>query len=145
MVPAPRALAAAAEYLLNASIRRAFEGPPFDLAQVRQMMEASAMHGVTLDAAFLEIAIRRRMEEIAEEFRQRPTETDALQQLDAIAGLLPDFPFEINLRSVQNIYHRILNNDAPEMMKRARRREKKARHWVDLFLALGEKIGMKTG
>jgi alpha-amylase/alpha-mannosidase (GH57 family) len=144
MVPAPRALAAAAEYQLNASIRRAFESTPFDLAQIRQLLEASAMHGVALDAAFLEIAIRRRMEEIAEEFRQRPAETDALQQLNAIAGLLPDFPFEINLRSVQNIYHHILRNDAPEMMKRSRRREKKARHWVDVFLALGEKIGMKT-
>lgn len=144
MVPAPRALAAAAEYLLNASMRRAFESTPFDLAQVRQLLEASAMHGVTLDAAFLEIAIRRRMEEIAEEFRQRPTEADAMQQLDTIAGLLPDFPFEVNLRSVQNTYHRILKTDAPEMRKRARRREKKARHWVDVFLALGEKIGMKT-
>ncbi len=144
MVPAPRALAAASEYLLNASIRRAFENKVFDLALVRQLLVASAMHGVTLDGAFLEIGIRRRMEEIAEEFKKQPTEAYALQQLDAIAGLLPDFPFEINLRAVQNIYYHILKNDAPEMRKKARRREKKARHWTDIFLALGEKIGMRT-
>ena len=144
MVPAPRALAAAAEYLLNASIRRAFENPVFDLALVRQTLHAAAMHGVTLDAAFLEIAIRRRLEGVAEEFRQQPTAADALQQLDAIAGLLPDFPFEVNLRTVQNIYYHILQQVAPEMRKKARRREKSARHWVRVFLALGEKIGMRT-
>jgi hypothetical protein len=47
-VPAPRALAAAAEYLLNADIRRAFEHPVFDLNAIRQLMDAATLHGVTL-------------------------------------------------------------------------------------------------
>ncbi|MCU0562303.1 MAG: hypothetical protein MUD16_19225 [Desulfobacterales bacterium] len=143
-VPAPRALAAAAEYLLNADIRRAFERPQFDPAQVRQLLDAAAMHGVTLDGAFLEIAIRRRMEALAETLHRQPADSDILQQLDAVAGLLPDFPFEVNLRTVQNIYFRLLQTEAPEMKRRARRREKKARRWVDLFLALGGRIGMRT-
>jgi hypothetical protein len=143
-VPAPRALAAAAEYLLNADIRRAFERPQFDPALVRQLLEAAAMHGVTLDGAFLEIAIRRRMEALAETLQREPADSGVLQQLEAIAGLLPDFPFEVNLRTVQNIYFRLLQTEAPEMKRRGRRREKKTRRWVDLFLALGGRIGMRT-
>ncbi len=143
-VPAPRALAAAAEYLLNASIRRAFENPIFDLTPIRHLLDAAAMHGVTLDPAFLEIAIRRRMERIAEDFLQRPTETASLQQLDAIAGLLPDFPFEINLRAVQNIYYDILKKILPQIKKKMYRRESKAGKWIDMFQSLGTKIGMMT-
>jgi hypothetical protein len=143
-VPAPRALAAASEYLLNAAIRRAFETPVFDLNSIRQLLDATAMHGVTLDAAFLEMAIRRRLEQTAEGFQQQPTETGALRQLDAIAGLLPDFPFEINLRTVQNIYYHVLREILPQMKKRARRREKIAKEWVDTFQALGAKIGVRT-
>ena len=143
-VPAPRALAAASEYLLNAAIRQAFETPVFDLNSIRQLLDATAMHGVTLDAAFLEMAIRRRLEQTAEGFQQQPTETKALQQLDAIAGLLPDFPFEINLRTVQNIYYHVLREILPQMKKRARRREKIAKEWVDMFQALGAKIGVRT-
>jgi alpha-amylase/alpha-mannosidase (GH57 family) len=143
-VPAPRVLAAAAEYLLSAAIRRAFENPVFDLNSIRQLLDAAALHGVTLDAAFLEMAIRRRLEQTAEDFRQLPTETKALQQMDAIAGLLPDFPFEINLRTVQNIYYHILREIFPPMKKRARRREKLAKEWVDMFQALGAKIGVRT-
>jgi len=143
-VPAPRALAAAAEYLLNVAIRRAFENPVFELNSVRQLLDAAALHGVTLDPAFLDMAIRRRMEQIAQDFQQRPTEADALQQLDAIAGLLPDFPFEIYLRTVQNIYYQVLTEIFPLMKKKARRREKKAKEWVDIFHALGAKIGVRA-
>jgi alpha-amylase/alpha-mannosidase (GH57 family) len=143
-VPAPRALAAAAEYLLNASIRRAFENPVFELNPVRQLLDAAIMHGVTLDPAFLEIVIRRRMEQIAGDFLQRPNETEPLQRLNDIAGLLPDFPFEINLRDVQNIYYRILRQVLPQMKKKTRRRESKTEEWLEMFQSLGAKIGMKT-
>lgn len=143
-VPAPRALAAAAEYLLNAAIRRAFENPAFDLNAVQQLLDATAMHGVTLDAAFLEIAIRKRMEQTAENFQLLPTEIAALQQLDTIAGLLPDFPFDVNLRTVQNIYYHIFKQILPQMKKKANHHEIKAEEWVDIFRALGAKIGMRT-
>jgi alpha-amylase/alpha-mannosidase (GH57 family) len=143
-VPAPRALAAAAEYLLNAAIRQAFENPVFDLTSIRKLLDTAALHGVTLDAAFLEMAIRRCLELTAKNFQQRPTESKPLQQLDAIAGLLPDFPFEINLRTVQNIYYHILKEIFPQMKKKARRREKTSKTWVDMFQALGEKIGVRT-
>jgi len=144
-VPAPRALAAAAEYLLNAAIRRAFESRVFDLNDVRKLLDATTMHGVTLDAAFLEMPIRRCMERAAENFRLRPDDSDALQQLDAIAGLLPDFPFEVNLRTVQNIFFHIQMEVSPQIKKKAGRRDKKAREWLAVFDGLGQKIGMKTG
>jgi hypothetical protein len=144
MVPAPRALAAAAEYLLNAAIRRAFENHVFDLNAIRQLLDATAVHGVTLDAAFLEMAIRRRMEQTAEDFRHRPDEIGALQQLDAIAGLLSEFPFEINLRTVQNIFFHILKKVYPRIKKKSGRRDRHAKEWVAVFQAVGQKIGMRT-
>jgi alpha-amylase/alpha-mannosidase (GH57 family) len=143
-VPAPRALAAASEYLLNVSIRRAFENPVFELNTVRQLLDAAAMHGVALDPAFLEMAIRRRMEQIAEAFQQRPTEMEALQRMEDIAGLLVYFPFEIYLRTVQNVFYHIRENDYLQMKKKARRREKTAAKWVDTFQALGKKIGVRA-
>jgi alpha-amylase/alpha-mannosidase (GH57 family) len=143
-VPAPRALAAAAEYLLNAALRRAFESPVFELNAIRQLLDATSLHGVTLDADFLEISIRRRMEQIADHFRQQPLEFGALLQLDAIAGLLPDFPFEVNLRTVQNIFFDVLKAVYPQLKMKAGRRDRKAKDWVALFQTLGKKLGMRT-
>jgi hypothetical protein len=114
------------------------------LNTVHQLLDAAAMHGVALDPAFLEMAIRRRMEQIAEDFQQRPTELEALQRLEDIAGLLVYFPFEIYLRTVQNVFYHIRENDYPQMKKKARRREKAAVKWVDTFQALGKKIGVRA-
>jgi alpha-amylase/alpha-mannosidase (GH57 family) len=144
MVPVPPALSAAAEYLLNASIRRAFESTVFDLNSVRQLLDAALMHGVPLDPDFLEMAIRRRLEQTAADFLKQPTENDALLQLDAISALLCELPFEVNLRTVQNIYYHILNHYFPQMKKKMGRREKGAKEWVESFQALGAKIGMRT-
>lgn len=143
-VPAPRALAAAAEYLLNAGLRRAFENPIFDPDAIRQLLDAATMHGVTLDATFLEIVIRRCMEQMAADFLKGPTETDALLQLNAIVDLLPEFPFEINLRSVQNIYYDVLRQIFPRMKEKSSRHAINAEEWVDMFQALGAKIGVRT-
>ncbi|MFZ3048427.1 MAG: DUF3536 domain-containing protein, partial [Desulfatirhabdiaceae bacterium] len=142
-VPAPRALAAAAEYLLNAALRRAFENPVFDLNPIRELLYAAAMHGVTLDHTFLEIAIRRRIEQIATDFQQNPTEREHILLLDNIIGLLPDFPFEINLRTVQNIYYHIYRTIFTRLKNKTRRKDKQAEEWIKMFRILGEKIGLR--
>ncbi len=72
MVPAPRALAAAAEYVLNAGLRQAFEDPVLDLVRVRQLVEAAVMHGVSTDGAMLAHIIRKRMEQVAERLHPVP-------------------------------------------------------------------------
>ncbi len=143
-VPAPRALAAASEYLLNAAIRRAFENPVFDLNPIRQFLDAAALHGVTLDPDFLEIAIRRRMEQMADDFQKQPSGTEVLYQLDAIADLLPDFPFEVNLRTVQNIYYKILKEVSPRIKQTADTGETQSHEWMVIFQKLGNKIGIST-
>jgi alpha-amylase/alpha-mannosidase (GH57 family) len=144
MVPAPRALAAAAEYVVNSAIRRAFENPALDLQQVRQLLEAAAVHGITLEAALLEITIRKRLEQMAAELEKTPSDLAGVGRLNAAAGLLAAFPFEVNTRSVQNKYYSIFKGTYPEMLKKARQRDKTARQWVEEFRELGRKINMRT-
>ena len=52
--------------------------------------------------------------------------------------------FEINLRTVQNIFFHILKEISPRIKKQAGRRNQKAKEWMAVFHALGEKIGMRT-
>ena len=84
------------------------------------------------------------MERIAEAFGKQPGDLELLRELDALAGLLPFFQFEVNLRIVQNIYYRIHLEIFPVLQKKARRRGKKAGQWTALFKSLGDKIGVRT-
>jgi hypothetical protein len=64
--------------------------------------------------------------------------------LDALAGLLPIFPFEVNLRIAQNIFFRVVREMFPEFQKKARRRNKTAVQWTTMFKSLGDKLGVRT-
>jgi alpha-amylase/alpha-mannosidase (GH57 family) len=144
MVPAPRALAAAAEYVLNAGIRRAFEDPVLDLSQVHRLLQAAVQHGVSTDGAMLAHIIRERLEQVAGGFTRSPADLKGLRQLEELAGLIRQFPFEVNLRSVQNVYYQALRNVYPEFRKKAKRGSKRAAEWIAVFRALGETLGVRV-
>ncbi len=144
MVPAPRALAAAAEYVLNAELRQAFEDPVLDLGRLRQLLEAAVMHGVSMDGAMLAHIIEKRMEQAADTFTRSSANLGGLRQLDELAGLVRQFPFEVNLRRVQNIYYLALQDVYPEFRTKAKRGSKKAGEWTAVFRALGEKLGVRV-
>jgi hypothetical protein len=143
-VPVPRALAAAAEYVLNASLKREFEENILNLSRIQNLVDAAKRHGVALEGPMLELTIRNRMERIAEGLGKLPSDLDRLRELDALANLLPLFPFEVNLRIVQNIYFQILREVFPVLQKKARRRYKTAVQWTTLFKSLGVKLGVRT-
>jgi alpha-amylase/alpha-mannosidase (GH57 family) len=143
-VPAPRALAGAAEYVLNASFKREFEENTLNLTRIQNLVDAAKMHGVALEDPMLELTIRSRMERIAEALGKLPSGLDLLRELDALASLLPLFPFEVNLRIAQNIFFQILREMFPVLQKKARRRDKKAVQWTALFKSLGDKLGVRT-
>jgi len=115
-----------------------------NLSRIQNLVDAAKMHGVALEGPMLELTIRNRMERIAEGLGKLPGDLDLLRELDALANLLPLFPFEVNLRIVQNIFFRILREVFPVLQKKARRRYKTAVQWTTLFKSLGDKLGVRT-
>jgi alpha-amylase/alpha-mannosidase (GH57 family) len=143
-VPAPRPLAAAAEFVLNASLKREFEESVLNPAHIQNLLDAAKMHGAALEDSLLEPTIRGRMERIAEAFGNQPSDLELLRELDSLASFLPLFQFDVNLRIVQNIFCRIRREIYPELQKKARRGGKKAGRWTALFKSLGDKLGVRT-
>jgi hypothetical protein len=142
-VPLPAALHTAAEYVLNASLRKAFEDKELNLDSIVSLLELANIEGVTLDAATLEMAIRRRLERMAEEFRDKPEDYFLLQALDTVTSFLKDLPFEVNLRNIQNLFYKMLQTAYPEFQRKAEKDEA-AREWVRLFTSLGEKLYVRV-
>jgi alpha-amylase/alpha-mannosidase (GH57 family) len=142
-VPPPAALHTAAEYVLNASLRKAFEDKELNLDSIVSLLEVANLEGVSLDAATVEMAVRRRLEGMAEEFREKPEDYSLLQALDTVTSLLKDLPFEVNLRKIQNLFYTVLQTAYPEFQKKAEK-EETAREWVRLFTSLGEKLYVRV-
>jgi alpha-amylase/alpha-mannosidase (GH57 family) len=139
-IPLPRPMYMAAEVVLNASLRRAFENEEPNGEIVKTLLEEANVVGITLDTKTLEYALRHRIEQMAQQLMVAPSELSAMDKLDGAVALLGLLPFTVNLWKIQNIFYEILQSVYPELKKRAGKGDKEAKTWVSRFTALGERL-----
>jgi alpha-amylase/alpha-mannosidase (GH57 family) len=143
-VPPPKALYAAAEVVLNADLRRAFEKEEFSSEQIDPLLEESRSEGISLDEDTLEYALRGSLERITQRFIASPTELGLLEKLHEGVGMLRSLPFQVNLWRVQNTCYDLLETVYPEFKARADQGDEKARQWLDHFTALSQKLSLRV-
>jgi len=143
-IPAPQAISAAAAYVLNVMLKRAFEEDTLDLDQIRVLLENINRNGIALDATTLEITMRRRLERMITAFFEAPSDIGLLREVTAVTDILELFPFELNLRKVQNMIYDIQQAYYPEYLKRSAKRDKTAQKWVSLFKAISDKLNVQV-
>jgi hypothetical protein len=117
----PPALALAASFALNASLRRALEAEDFDATEVQSLLNRAEGDQVTLDGTLLGFTASQRMKramvklEVATASLLTSAVTSAhsaamhnLHAALAIAHSISAMPFEVNLWQAQNIWHDLL-------------------------------------
>ncbi len=142
-IPTPKVLYTSAEVVVNASLRDAFETEELDLDRIGELLEVVDLEGVPLDHISFEMAIRQRMEHMAEQFSRDPEDIATLRMLEAVSELIDVLPFEVNLRNVQNMCYRILEDVYPKVAEEAHRDEE-SREWTELFVSLGGNLRMRV-
>jgi alpha-amylase/alpha-mannosidase (GH57 family) len=121
---APPALALAASFALNASLRRVLEADNFDAPEVQSLIARAQADQVQLDTALLSFTAGQRMKRamVRLELAGAPTapsavipthlaSMQALNSAIAIAQTLAVLPFEVNLWQAQNIWNDILRQN----------------------------------
>jgi alpha-amylase/alpha-mannosidase (GH57 family) len=134
---APPALAIAANFALNASLRRALEAEPFDPAEVASLLARATADQVTLESNTLAFAAGQRMKWALVKLESavdagRPPETPLNEALN-IAQTLRGLPFEPNLWQAQNIWNDLFRRDGKEYW---------SSEWLDGFHRLGEALNI---
>ena len=135
--PPPQVLQMTAEFVLNASLRRAFEDENPDLERIRGLLDAAQRERATLDSAGLSYALRHSLERMIQLSQADPAELESLERLEAVVDLARGLPFEVDLWEVQNRYYQMLEQVRPVFQ---RREDDAARAWLDHFDRLGEKL-----
>ena len=139
--PLPKVLHMTAEFVLNGSLRRAFEEEDLDLERTRALLEAAQREHVTLDGAGLSYALRHTIELMMQRFEAHPEALQHLERLEAAVNLARSLPFEVNLWKVQNRYYDMLQQVRPEFQARG---GDQARLWLACFDSLGEKLSIRV-
>ena len=121
---APPALALAASFALNASLRRALDAENFDAADVQSLLVRAEGDQVKLDTTLMSFTAGQRMKramvrlEVAASASApgavtpaHPATTSALNVAITIAQTLATMPFEVNLWQAQNIWNDLLRRN----------------------------------
>jgi alpha-amylase/alpha-mannosidase (GH57 family) len=143
--PLPRSLQTAAEFSLNTSLRRSLEADDIDLGRITSLLEEARILKIPLDAVNLGYALKKKIEQLAGQFRAQPGDVPLLQKLEAIVSLAHSLPFEVDFWQAQNIYYETLKKVDPQFRERAGKGDPGAQTWVSHFTALGEKLSMRVG
>ena len=137
-IPPPQALLAAARYVLNMDLIRAFEQEDPDGSAIQNLLESARLQGISLDSDTLEITIRKRLESMMNRLLTVPSDIRLLGEIEALVRILNTLPFELNLRRIQNIYYAILQSHYPECLEKASQKNEEALTWIGLFKSLGD-------
>jgi alpha-amylase/alpha-mannosidase (GH57 family) len=143
-IPLPKALATAAEFVVNSSLRRMLEAAELDLDRVGELLSEAVLRRIALDQATLAFAMRGSIERTAERLAAQPEELGRLEQLLSAVRLARFMPFEVELWKVQNIFYSLLHSTHRALSDRADRGEAEAQRWVEVFLALGSELSVKV-
>ncbi|GGH03427.1 DUF3536 domain-containing protein [Silvibacterium dinghuense] len=110
-LPRPAALSTAANFAINAGIRRALESEPVDAIEMRSYLGLARADGVTLDKQLLSYIadqkMKRAMIELQDEVDEGTESTTDLENALLVARTVSELPFELNLWQAQNIWYDI--------------------------------------
>ncbi len=111
-VVAPPALASAARFAINASLRRALEAEKFDHVAIETLLARAESDQIPLDTQLLGYttgqAMKRAMVRLEASAAGDPLATGALATALLIAETIQKMPFEVNLWQAQNIWNDLL-------------------------------------
>jgi alpha-amylase/alpha-mannosidase (GH57 family) len=109
---APPALASAARFAINASLRRAIEAESFDAADVETLLGRAEADQIPLDTQLLGYTAGQRMKRamirLEASVAGDPLGSGALATALVIAETIQKMPFEVNLWQAQNIWNDLL-------------------------------------
>ena len=143
-LPQPRRSQMAAEFTLNADLRRLLQSEVLDVNHVRALLDEMRRAAVPFNSATLEFSLRRNIEEVASRFHTQPDDLARLQAFETAVDVAEMLPFKVRLWQPQNVFYEVLQRWYPNIQAKAAEGEEKAQAWCDSFLALGGKLSVRV-
>lgn len=134
-LPKPPALNLAAEFAINAGLRRVLQNEPIDQTQLRSYLTLAKSDQVKLESTELTFIADEKMRRAMIALQMSSGSFEALDRALTLARCLDEMPFELNLWQAQNVWYEILRTSSYALTSLA----PEDRHrWEAEFNELGE-------
>lgn len=141
----PNVFRAAAEFILNLDLRKAFSQDTLDGNAISGIVNEIAKWGLSYDTLETELIVRGRIRDQMTLFQENPSDLSLKGSMQATMGLARLLPVNLNLWEIQNTYYAMARSVYHEMVEKAGQDDPDAARWVLDFLELGETLNFDTG
>ncbi|CAN5575914.1 DUF3536 domain-containing protein [soil metagenome] len=144
-IPLPRALRTAAEFIMDADIKRALEDEPVDLDYIRGYFQETASWGLELDVPGISFSMEYALERLARKLTSPDAGPEIFDKMTGLIQLIGELPFGCDYWTAQNNYYELLQHRYPEIAGEARSGDSAARAWIESFERLGHALAVYVG
>ncbi|MBV9669520.1 MAG: DUF3536 domain-containing protein, partial [Acidobacteriales bacterium] len=138
-LPVPAPLRATAEYVVTASLRKAFESDFVELDTIRSFVHQARQLHLNLDNTTLGYDLANAITRLMQTLSEQPENTGLIAKLVGILKLVRELNFPVDLWRTQNIYYDMLRNVEPHFAN-----FDQERGWVSCFRELGESLMLRV-
>jgi hypothetical protein len=138
--PPPKILQITAEFVLNSSLRRAFDEEQLDLGRIAALLDAVAREKITLDVVSLGFVLKKRLEKMADQLLEQAEDLEFVTHFEAAVRLARSLPFEVDLWKVQNLYYKLLGDVCQQVQARP---DAFNQEWLQHIVGLGTVLGLR--
>jgi alpha-amylase/alpha-mannosidase (GH57 family) len=143
--PLPKAFHAAAEFIVNADLRRALSDDMLEAERIRNLLEEAKVWNADLDIEGLAYLFQQTLGSRMRRFKDSPEDIDLLKELVGLVSLARSMPLTVNLWEIQNLYYEMLRTTYPELQNRAQSGDDAGIEWVTQFVELGQHLRIRVG
>jgi hypothetical protein len=141
-IPLPKALAAAAEFVINQDLLKTMLSDPADPDRLKDLVDEAARLSVPLDQETLEFEAGRRINDLLDQVERAPDDLDVLETTEAILHTLSTVVSAPNVQAGQNILSRLTQELYPERQRKAAEGDSQAQVWVRRFQQIAQYLGV---
>lgn len=143
-MPVPVAFMTAAEFDLNHNLKNAVSSGSINTDRIQEIAGDIKKWDLNMDVVNIEIAARRRFEDIMQRLYENPSDLGLLDDIRLLLELFKQLPFEINYWQSQNIYYKTAKAVYSDFFKRSMAGDADAAGWTALFKYIGDMLFFNT-
>jgi alpha-amylase/alpha-mannosidase (GH57 family) len=143
-MPLPKPLTVAAEYIVNLDLKRVFESEDLDMEKLESLIREAKKWSLEIEKETIGFAATSRIDAIMRNFAEQAEEVVFIEKMENVLALLTSLSVTPDLWAAQNTYFSIAEGLNRSMKERAGKGEDAARHWVERFQKLGERLHVKV-
>ena len=141
-MPLPKALAAAAEFVINEDLVKTVLSDPIDLVRLKDLADEAARLNVPVDQETLRFEAGHKINALMEQVEQDPDDAASLWMIESTLRIISTVASGLSAQDAQNILFDLSREVYPERKRQADAGDDRAKDWCGHFQQIAQHLGV---